>query len=608
MGKKSKSHAKTAVVAEETPANPAAAEAPSSFLFGGTKDVAVDPLLASLFEKSSGPVQAPQFTSSGLGLTAVVSKKRADRASGKEAVEDQESGTSDEEEPGHEESASESGDEEMLDADDEVADIDTTTSVQEKGRKRKRGSAEDLEESYMRRVAKEEAKEDEKRQVEKAKRRKVVAAVGGEESDSDEAASEEEPSSSEDEDGPPPLHESLSNKPDAEIIDKSARTVFLSNVSTEAIKSKSGKKTLLKHLSSFIPSLPESPTPHKIESIRFRSTAFSSASLPKRAAYAKRELMDTTTRSTNAYVVYTTATAARKAPDALNGTVVLDRHLRVDSVAHPAPIDNKRCIFVGNLGFVDEETPADEKDEEKRKKKGTPPADVEEGLWRIFNEHTAKSIHKFKPKKNSKDTTTTTAAADLGPVESVRVVRDPATRIGKGFAYVQFRDENAVEAALLLDGQKFPPMLPRKLRVTRAKRVMKKPTTSSSSGNPNKSALGARRGGAPGPRSEKMASFHGRAAGLLGKAGASKLRDSSSRRPARAEKGRKSDGGAGGGDGPLVFEGHRATAENGPGFNLKTKSRGAKGRVGKPKTRSTRRAAAFRAGGGKKGEGEGKGE
>ncbi|KAK2793777.1 Nucleolar protein 12 [Onygenales sp. PD_12] len=609
MGKKSKFHAKTAVVAEETPANPAAAEAPSSFLFGGTKDVTVDPLLASLFEKSSGPVQAPQFTSSGLGLTAVVSKKRADRASGKEAAEDQESGASDEEEPGHEESASESGDEEMLDADDEVADIDTTTSVQEKGRKRKRGSAEDLEESYMRRVAKEEAKEDEKRQVEKAKRRKVVAAVGGEESDSDEAVGEEESSSSsDDEEGPPPLHESLSNKPDAEIIDKSARTVFLSNVSTEAIKSKSAKKTLLKHLSSFIPSLPESPTPHKIESIRFRSTAFSSASLPKRAAYAKRELMDTTTRSTNAYVVYTTASAARKAPDALNGTVVLDRHLRVDSVAHPAPIDNKRCIFVGNLGFVDEETPADEKDEEKRKKKGTPPADVEEGLWRIFNEHTAKSIHKFKPKKNSKDTTTATATVDLGPVESVRVVRDPATRIGKGFAYVQFRDENAVEAALLLDGQKFPPMLPRKLRVTRAKRVMKKPTTSASSGNPNKSALGARRGGAPGPRSEKMASFHGRAAGLLGKAGASKLRDSSSRRPARAEKGRKSDGGAGGGDGPLVFEGHRATAENGPGFNLRTKSRGAKGRVGKPKTRSTRRAAAFRAGGRKKGKGEGKGE
>ncbi|KAK2795537.1 hypothetical protein FQN50_009721 [Emmonsiellopsis sp. PD_5] len=598
MGKKSKSHSKTAVASEENPAKPATTEGSSSFLFGGAKDVGVDPLLASLFEKSSGPVQAPQFTSSGLGLTAVVSKKRADRASAKEDAEDQESGASDEEE-----SASESGDEEMLDADDEEADIDTTTLVKEKGRKRKRGSAEDLEESYMRRVAKEEAKEDEKRQVEKAKRRKVVAAVGGEESDSDEVADEDElsSSSSDDEEAPPPLHESLSNKPDAEIIDKSARTVFLSNVSTEAIKSKSAKKTLLKHLSSFIPSLPESPTPHKIESIRFRSTAFSSASLPKRAAYAKRELMDTTTRSTNAYVVYTTASAARKAPDALNGTVVLDRHLRVDSVAHPSPIDNKRCIFVGNLGFVDEETPTDEKDEEKRKKKATPPADVEEGLWRIFNEHTRKSIHKFKPKKT---TTAAAADADLGPVESVRVIRDPATRIGKGFAYVQFRDENAVEAALLLDGQKFPPMLPRKLRVTRATRVMKKATPSSSSANPNKSALGGARRGGPG--SEKMASFHGRAAGLLGKAGASKMRDFSSKgRPARVEKG--GGRGDGGGDGPLVFEGHRATAENGPGFNLKTKSRGAKGRVGKPKTRSTRRAAAFRAGGGKKGKGE-KGE
>ena len=40
------------------------------------------------------------------------------------------------------------------------------------------------------------------------------------------------------------------------------------------------------------------------------------------------------------------------------------------------------------------------------------PADVEEGLWREFGK--------------------------AGTVESVRVVRDGKTRVGKGFAYVQF--------------------------------------------------------------------------------------------------------------------------------------------------------------------------
>lgn len=68
----------------------------------------------------------------------------------------------------------------------------------------------------------------------------------------------------------------------------------------------------------------------------------------------------------------------------------MDRHIRVDSVAHPAEQDHKRCIFVGNLDF--------EAQEEK--------------LWRYF--------------------------ASCGKVESVRIIRDSKTNVGKGFAYVQF--------------------------------------------------------------------------------------------------------------------------------------------------------------------------
>ncbi|PGH09622.1 hypothetical protein AJ79_05678 [Helicocarpus griseus UAMH5409] len=598
MGKKQKTSKTEAVPVEgnasSAPVNNEPTAAPSLPFLGGGSATAIDPTLASLFESSAGPVKAPQFTT----LPETTDAKTKGKKSGKESRREQdpnEPASSDEDKQAAEES-----DEEMQDAEDEVADVDGAVSAHEHGRKRKRGGAEELEESYMRRIAKEGAKEEEKRRSEKAKRRKVKEMdeeeSGSSDSEKDEDGASEDSEDEDDVNSPPPVHESLTNDPDAALLDKSARTVFLSNVSNDAIKSKSAKKTLLKHLSSFLPSLPESATSHKIESIRFRSTAFSSTAVPKRAAYAKRELMDSTTRSTNAYVVYTTTTAARRAPQVLNGTVVLDRHLRVDSVAHPSPIDYKRCVFVGNLGFVDEETPADEEEAEKRKKKNKPPADVEEGLWRTFNEHTRSSIAKPpKPSKSSKEPSSTDDISnlDVGPVESVRVIRDPATRISKGIAYVQFYDENAVEAALLLDDQKFPPMLPRKLRVTRAKRVMKKASNNSSNTkNANKTALGARRGG------DKLASFQGRATGLLGKGGAWKIQNSKSSK--------KDEGGAAGaGSKPFIFEGHRATAEKGPGFKVKTKSRGAKAKGGKPKTRSTRRAATFRAGGEKKG-GKGK--
>ena len=216
-----------------------------------------------------------------------------------------------------------------------------------------------------------------------------------------------------------PLHESLQASKDETEIEKASRTVFLGNVSTLAIKSKSSKRLLLDHLISFVPLLPEHKPMHKIESLRYRSTAFSTASVPRKAAYVKKELMDETTKSTNAYAVYSTALAAREAVRQLNGSIILERHLRVDSVAHPAKIDHRRCVFIGNLGFVADESKirATEKEasSEKPKKSKNPkePADAEEGLWRQFGK--------------------------AGIVESVRVIRDKTTRVGKGVAYVQFQ-------------------------------------------------------------------------------------------------------------------------------------------------------------------------
>ena len=212
-----------------------------------------------------------------------------------------------------------------------------------------------------------------------------------------------------------PQHESVVSPKDDLDLEESSRTVFLANVSTMAIKSKNAKKQLMDHLASFTSTLPVVTTKHSIESFRFRSTAFANTGIPRKAAYAKKELMDTTTKSTNAYAVYTTQVAAREAVKQLNGTIVLDRHLRVDSVAHPAKTDHRRCVFVGNLGFVDDMTNMDaveDEDNYKRPRKATEPADIEEGLWRHFGK--------------------------AGTVESVRVVRDKTTRVGKGFAYVQF--------------------------------------------------------------------------------------------------------------------------------------------------------------------------
>lgn len=337
-----------------------------------------------------------------------------------------------------------------------------------------------------------------------------------------------------------PLHETLAQDKSPDL-EKSSRTIFLGNVSTQAIVSKGVKKILLNHLSSFLDSLPAQDLEHKIESIRFRSTAYD-IKIPRKAAFARKELMDTTTKSTNAYVVYTTQQAAREAVKRLNGTIVLDRHLRVDSVAHPAKTDHRRCVFVGNLDFVDDDSQIREANEEERRgrKKDKKPADVEEGLWRQFG--------------------------TVGTVESVRVVRDSKTRVGKGFAYVQFTDENAIEAALLFNDKKFPPLLPRKLRVVRAKSIKR-----------NTSKRSAGRGKSLDQDSKSMV---GRAGKLLGRAGAANFskgdrdsRKTNTFKPPEA----------------FVFEGHRASSGQG---TLGLKLGGSGRRKDKSRSKNNKRAPA----------------
>ncbi|VUC19880.1 unnamed protein product [Clonostachys rosea] len=535
---------------------------------------AIDPTLDALFSASSGPVKAPPKS-----RYSSLSEKKAEGSAPKQAEDD---GSHDEAE-----SASEGDEDEVLseasqeldyddkdggegqEDEDEDEDNDEGAPLQEdegsdepkevasedvemtitspesakpkKDRKRKRKDDNgELEDRYLSKLA------DEATEAPVGKRQKGESATGDNEDGDDEI----------------PQHESLTKDAKSSELEKADRTVFLANVSSEAIGSKTAKKTLMNHLSSVLEG------DDKVESIRFRSVAFSVGAMPKRAAYITKQLMDATTKSANAYAVYSSAAGARKAVSTLNGTEVLGRHIRVDSVAHPSPTDHRRCVFVGNLGFVDDESilQKTEEGETVQKKRNKTPSDVEEGLWRTFSTQ--------------------------GKVENVRVVRDPKTRVGKGFAYVQFYDGNAVESALLLDGKKFPPMLPRALRVTRAK-------------DPRKTAQAQKRiadsgkginGDAKNTKYRKKLtpeelSMGGRAAKLLGRSGAA-----AERRKARVTDDKKDDVSSTVLKTPeeIVFEGTRASVRTGAakGKRLSKKLRGKKG--SQPTGRGARRAAEWK--------------
>lgn len=502
-------------------------------------DKAVDPSLSSLFtvrpavtppEKASGAV-APATDDESLDESASETKEGAVDA--------------------------EDVDQESLAEPAAVFEEEIDTELPNQKRKRKRKSAdEDLEGAYLDKLAREEERSDAKR-AKKASPEAAPAVASNVTVDDDSDAGVQIEEEDED-DFVPPKHETEQAKDDE--LSKANRTVFLGNVSTTAISSKKARKTLIKHLSSFFDKVKAADgVKHRLESIRFRSTPYSTK-VPRKAAYARKEVMDETTKSTNAYAVYSSQPLAREAAKQLNGTVVLDRHLRADEIAHPAKVDHRRCVFVGNLGFVDDESniqQANEDEGRETRKRGKEPADVEEGLWRTFGK--------------------------CGTVESVRVIRDSITRVGKGIAYVQFINENSVEEALGLDGKKFPPMLPRKLRVSRAKAVKRnaKPGSGRPSTRPAGSTTGYQRKvtGAEASRAGRAGKLYGRAA-----AAQMKSRGNDANAMKLGEGIKKPEA--------FVFEGHRATSKSGKaGLKL-----GGKKAKGKPTNRSAKRGAAYKAG------------
>lgn len=239
-------------------------------------------------------------------------------------------------------------------------------------------------------------------------------------------------------------------------LEKADRTVFVGNVSSDVITSKKVAKEFKRLLSTGLGEDEDSGV-FSIESIRFRSISFDEA-LPRKVAFVQQKLHKSR-EFVNAYVVYKKKQAVKKVCSKLNGHVFRQRHLRVDSVSHPAPHENKRSIFVGNLDFEEDD----------------------ESLWSHFQ--------------------------DSGEIEYVRVVRDSKTNMGKGFAYIQFKDFQSVNKALLLNDKVMQSVKQnggkRKLRVSRCKNLRRTNDT----GKHDKSKL-----------NESHKTKFGRAKKVLGKA------------------------------------------------------------------------------------------
>lgn len=166
--------------------------------------------------------------------------------------------------------------------------------------------------------------------------------------------------------------------------------------------------TTKKHLLSFFGKY------GKINTLRFRSAARASLNVPKKISFITKQFHPNST-TLNCYILYENEDCSKKALEA-NGHVFKDNHLRVDLVTSKNH-DQKKAIFVGNIPF----------------------SAKDEDLWNTFT--------------------------DCGNIQSVRVVRDGLTGVGKGYAYVNFESIDSVELAMQMTDVKIGK---REIRIKRA--------------------------------------------------------------------------------------------------------------------------------------------
>ncbi|KAF1757779.1 hypothetical protein GCK72_014235 [Caenorhabditis remanei] len=185
----------------------------------------------------------------------------------------------------------------------------------------------------------------------------------------------------------------------------SAKTVFIGNMPLTM-----NEKSVRKIFSDF----------GAISSVRMRNLIPVNEKLTKRVTHLSGKLNDKQ-NSLIFYVKYNDEESVEKALK-YNGTKLEDHIVRVDKVGSKKKEFGKDlAIFVGNLPF-----------------------DItEDALITFFTEQ-------------------------IGQVEAVRIVRDKATGVGKGFAFVNFKQDSSVSLALSMETIK---MEKRDLRITK---VMKK--------------------------------------------------------------------------------------------------------------------------------------
>jgi nucleolar protein 12 len=167
----------------------------------------------------------------------------------------------------------------------------------------------------------------------------------------------------------------------------------------------------------------------KVENSRFRSVAVAGVKLPadragdqnlvKKVCFNTQQLDKSAKSCVQGYVCFTTKEAAESAVK-LNGTLVGDRHIRVD--ASNPNFDATRSVFVGNLPYTaDEET-----------------------LKQHFCKVEGSTIQ-------------------LEDIEGARIVRDKETFQCRGFGYVLFQNRSMVSVALqTINGTKY---MKRELRI-----------------------------------------------------------------------------------------------------------------------------------------------
>ncbi|EEB19037.1 RNA-binding protein, putative [Pediculus humanus corporis] len=141
----------------------------------------------------------------------------------------------------------------------------------------------------------------------------------------------------------------------------------------------------------------------KVVSARIRCIPIASINMKKKVAAIKKEF-NPRRNSVVAYVKFASEDSVKAAVDA-NGMIVDGHHLRINLAETSTEIDTNKAIFVGGLPF-------DIEDDE---------------LWEFFE--------------------------NCGKINSVRIIRDSHTSMGKGIGYVNFDSTAAVELALQMDGQ-----------------------------------------------------------------------------------------------------------------------------------------------------------